>query len=337
MNRFDIPIVLFTFKRIDTTLQILDVIRKIRPSKLYIVSDQGRTEEEKSVVLHVRTKLKEYLKDWNTEIEFDFAVENRGVYENIGIGACKIFAKEEYAIFLEDDNLPAISFFEFCREMLYQYKDNDKVLWICGTNYLGQYPTNKNIDYVFTQQLLPCGWASWSNKFLKYYEKDFSNLSQESLSRIRKRYINKKLFSQQKDNWLSEKNRHDRGEKYFSWDYHMSFSIMYHNLYGIAPKVNLIKNIGVDEFSIHGGTSFEDIMTKRFCGVPLYELTFPIQMNKNERINTEYEEKVSKIILFPLKSRIKKKIVKLVKTVLRLPEEESIHKMLKGENNKNAY
>jgi len=34
--KFDIPIVLFTFKRYDTVLRILNVIKKINPSKLYL-------------------------------------------------------------------------------------------------------------------------------------------------------------------------------------------------------------------------------------------------------------------------------------------------------------
>lgn len=148
---------------------------------------------------------------------------------------------------------------------------------------------------------------------------------------IKKRYVNKKLFYQQKDNWVYEKGRHDGGKKYFSWDYHMSFSIMYHNMYGIAPRVNLIQNIGVDEFSTHGGTSFEDIMTKRFCGVPKYELDFPLKWNENESLDIDYEKQVSNIILYPLKRRIKKNIVKTVRFILRIPPNQRTSEWLRGE------
>lgn len=331
MNIFDIPIVLFTFKRVETTLRILEVIKQINPRKLYIVSDQGRDEQEKEVVKKCRESILLYLKSWQTEIIYDFAEENRGVYENIGLGACRVFEKEKYAIFLEDDNLPAITFFEYCKDLLYRYETNEKILWICGTNYLEKYKTSNGASYVFTQQLLPCGWASWSAKFLKYYEKDFSKLTKKNISEIKKRYINKKLFMQQYGNWLYEKRRNEKGEKYISWDFHMSFSLMYHNLYGISPCKNQIENIGVDEYSTHGGTSFKNIMTKRFCGIKKYELELPIKYSEKVIVDPKYEKKVSKIILLPWSRRVKGRIVSVLKKMFKIEQDESIWAFLRGQ------
>ena len=47
---FDIPIALFMFKRSDTLLKIIAVLSKIKPKKLYLLSDQGRSEEEIRIV-----------------------------------------------------------------------------------------------------------------------------------------------------------------------------------------------------------------------------------------------------------------------------------------------
>ena len=47
MEQFNIPVVLFCFKRTDTTKRVLEAIRKVQPRKMYILADQGRTAQEK--------------------------------------------------------------------------------------------------------------------------------------------------------------------------------------------------------------------------------------------------------------------------------------------------
>ena len=131
---FDIPIALFMFKRSDTLLKIIAVLSKIKPKKLYLLSDQGRNEEEIRIVEKTRNLIENAI-DWDCEIIKNYASENRGVYENIGEGARWVFQQEKKAIFLEDDNLPEISFFSYCKELLDKYENNNKILWICTTKY----------------------------------------------------------------------------------------------------------------------------------------------------------------------------------------------------------
>lgn len=179
-NGFDIPIVLFLFKRSDTVLRIIKVLSGIKPQKIYLLSDQGRDEKEKQLVEKTRNVIEKSI-DWECELIKNYAVENRGVYRNIGEGARWVFEHEKTAIFLEDDNLPEVSFFPYCKELLERYKNNQKVLWICGTNYLGEY--NSEYSYMFTQHLLPCGWASWSNKFLENYDGEMLTYNDRSVQK----------------------------------------------------------------------------------------------------------------------------------------------------------
>lgn len=110
MNAYDIPIVLFTFKRYDTVVKILDVLKKINAKKIYIISDGGRNIDEHKQVLDCRNKIEKYI-DWDCSLIKNYASENKGVYDRIANGAKWVFSKEEYAIFLEDDNLPEETFF----------------------------------------------------------------------------------------------------------------------------------------------------------------------------------------------------------------------------------
>lgn len=307
---FDIAIALIIFKR-DKAVEIVKRIAQVKPKKLYILADQGRNEEEKLQVAECRRKVEEAI-DWDCEVIKRYAEENVGVYENIAGGAKWVFEREEKAIFLEDDNLPEVSFFQFCKEMLEKYTDNERILWVCGTNYLGNYQPKSGDDYVFTKHMLPCGWASWSHKFGKNYDGELKFCDDPvALKNARKNYCNGKVYRQYRYSWMSEYKKIRAGKRPASWDFQMDFSIKAKGLLGVCPCKNQIKNIGVDENSIHGGTSFDNVMTKRFCGMDSYSIEFPLNHPTEIKTDPIFEKKVGKIILFPLKMRLRLKMARI--------------------------
>lgn len=327
-----VPIALFLFKRKDTVLEIINVIRKYHPDKLYLISDQGRNDEERKIVKEVRAAVESAI-DWECDIVKNYATKNRGVYENIALGALEVFKIEEKAIFLEDDNLPDFSFFRYCEELLEMYENNDKILWICGTNYFSSIRGENNEKYYFTQHLLPCGWASWAKKFTKFYDKDLKLLDDESAMKcFKESYKNKILYKQQLKYILNEKENLKKYEKYNSWDYHMLLSIRAQNLYGIMPYCNLIKNIGVDDNSIHGGNSMNNVMTARFCEVETGTMTFPLEQYQNIEINDTVEKRIGQIIQYPFNLRMRILIVNIMKKILGIDEDESLKEYFKKKN-----
>ena len=122
---FNVPIVLLIFRR-DKITQIVDRLREIQASRIYLMADYGRNDAEIKQAEECRRAAENAI-DWDCEVIKNYAVENRGVYGNIGKGAQWVFEREEMAIFLEDDNLPEVSFFQYCEELLLRYRDNDKV------------------------------------------------------------------------------------------------------------------------------------------------------------------------------------------------------------------
>lgn len=308
MDRFDIPVCLIIFKRAATTVKIIRQLVKIQPSKLYLLADHGRTDEEKKLVKDCR-KAVEAAITWPCEVIKYYAEENRGVYDNIAGGAKFVFSREKWAIFLEDDNYPAISFFRYCKELLLKYEKNDEILWICGTNYLGKFQAPNNASYVFTRHLLPCGWASWAEKFNEFYDGDLKGLSEVNAEKkLGEKYFSQKLYKQQLYCFRKEQNRKLAGKKYNSWDYQMAFSVRYYNKLGISPIYNQIENIGVDELSEHGGSSWKKAMTSRFCGVPTHELQFPLLHPGRVSVTLSYEKAVNKIVVNDLRTRLKHKL-----------------------------
>lgn len=327
---FDVPVVLILFKRIDKPLLVLEQIAKVKPKKLYLLSDGGRSPDENIQVEQCRKAIESAI-DWDCEVIKRYAENNIGVYENIAGGAKWVFEREECAIFLEDDNLPEASFFYFCQEMLLKYKSDPRVLWVCGTNYLKQCSSVNNESYLFTRCMLPCGWASWSEKFLKNYISNIEILKDKAIrKKIKSSYINKNMYAQDLLNIDYELKYYEKHNRFYSWDYQMSFSIRASGMLGIVPALNQIKNIGVDSFSIHGGSDVNDLMTQRFCNLETYRIKKPIVHPAKIEINHEFERAMEKIItddrLFTLRGRLSR----VVRSVLLVDSDVSIKEYLKS-------
>lgn len=296
---FDIPVALFLFRRSETLPVIISRLREVKPVKLYLLADEGRNEEEMHQA-HSCRAIAESLIDWDCEIVKNYAAENRGVYKNIGEGAKWVFEREKAAIFLEDDNLPETTFFEYAKELLSRYENDPRILWICGTNYYTE--MQSAYSYEFTQHLLPCGWASWGDKFTRCYDGELKTFSDRHKRReFMKSYKNKWLALWRLQTIYEECVRKKRKMKFHSWDYQMIWSIRSQNLLGIVPMRNQITNIGVDNISIHGTTSKKQVMTDRFCEVPSLALTFPLVHPDRIAVNETSEKALAEIICPPHK------------------------------------
>lgn len=312
MSTNKLPVVVFLFKRHETLKLIFDRIREYEPKKVYLIADAGRNDKENLLVKETREKVISFI-DWDCEVIKNFADSNRGVYDRIGKGALWVLDQEDAAIFLEDDNYPSKSFFSYCEEMISKYRTEPRIGWVCGTNYLGDSSSIGKEDYYFTHHLLPCGWASWAKKFHELYDGELLSLTDENIDKMKSTYFNKSLFSQELHTVRQAKINLQRNPKIVSWDRQMCYSIRSKQAFGIAPRVNLIKNIGVDEHSEHGGTTMDNVMTKRFCGVGNYELSFPLISPATVSVNREFETKNDQILLYPFKSRVKRKLGRAIK------------------------
>ena len=332
------PVVLFIFKRSETLPAIIEKIREYSPHKIYLLADGPRDEEERYLVEKTRSLALELI-DWKCDIIKNFSEENIGVYKNIGEKAKWVFQFEDQAIFLEDDNLPETTFFEYCDHLLKKYKDIDDVLWICGTNYLGNTQSFSNFDYYYTRNLLPCGWASWSSKFESSYDGELKSLNDTAISKMSETYIDKKLFHQELQTVKQTRFNYLRDPRLVSWDRQMVFSVRSSHKYGIAPALNQIKNIGADELSTHGGTSTNKIMTSRFCEITTQPLKFPLASPTVLKIDVPFESAIEQLILYPVSGRILRHFGRMAKSILGIDPDDSLALILKNrriKKNKNV-
>lgn len=289
MKTFDIPVALIFFNRPHYLKQQLQIIKKVKPSKLYLISDGARKDRpnEGQLVEESRRLVEESI-DWECEVKKNYAQENMGCYDRIANGASWVFSQEEYGIFLEDDNIPELTFFEYCRENLLKYKDHEKIYWICGGNYLVDYENEHHDSYIFSQQMFPCGWASWRRAW-KHYDGDMKDYEDKACRKeVLAKIKNKRIRNYKKIVWeklYQEKKHHER---YYTWDHQWHFTLLKDDAVGIVPKYNQITNIGVGLDSTHGGTE----LTEQLSGMVMLEskpLEFPLQEPEEIHVDKKFD------------------------------------------------
>lgn len=241
MSYFDIPILLLTFNREKKALTVLNSIRAVKPRKLYIASDGGRNDQEKANVEQIRHKLLSFI-DWDCEVIKLFNTQNLGCKNAVSSSITNFFKVEEKGIILEDDCLPNIEFFYYCKNALQLYKKDLTIYHISGTNIL-----NKSNSTYLSKYPMIWGWATWKDRWEKY-DRDLNNIKNFSevshyLEGVQELQYWKNLF---KD---SKKNKID------TWDYQWIFTVWKNKGKALTPEVNMVKNIGFDTEATH--TSFD--------------------------------------------------------------------------------
>ena len=236
---FDIPIVLITFNRPELVRQQLERLRRVKPEKIFFVSDgarQGKGEDE--LVQQTRNLVNTI--DWQCDIETIYAENNLGCDERVVSALNFVFSKVEQAVILEDDCLPALSFFSYCKVLLEKYADCSEIMYISGTKWVPNY--SMDYSYGFSYNTGTWGWATWKRAWQEWH-------------------WDRQKWEEEKEYWLegvySNKYRKDwirDFERYLSvgqrpWDYVWRFCVG--KRLSIFPSVNLISNIGFGENATH--------------------------------------------------------------------------------------
>ena len=140
-------VLFLVFNRIDLTLQVFEAIKKARPPRLYIASDGARVSKsgEMDKVAYIRNYLQSNV-DWDCEVKTLFRENNLGCKIAVSGAIDWFFENEKEGIIIEDDCLPSKSFFNFCEDMLFKYKNDLRVWHISGDNFQDK---KKHNDYEY--------------------------------------------------------------------------------------------------------------------------------------------------------------------------------------------
>ncbi|MGI9652435.1 nucleotide-diphospho-sugar transferase [Chryseobacterium sp. RLHN22] len=283
-KQYNTPILFLIFKREQSSLCVLNEIRKAKPTHLYIAADGPREDNNDDIINCEKTR-KAVLKaiDWECEVKTLFRDINRGCGYGPAEAITWFFNQVEYGIILEDDIIPSQSFFSFCEELLIKYKDDDKIMSIAGTNFVSQIFKSAE-SYYFTNYAGGWGWASWKRAW-KHYDYNISSWEKpQTKKKIREKFSAAGYaFWEEAFDLVCNKNIDH------IWDYQWVFCKMVNDGIGIIPSKNLTTNIGFGEDATHTFEASEDIIKANINEEILFPLIHPQQIV----INNDFDKFIS--------------------------------------------
>lgn len=262
MEQYNIPILFIFFNREDIALKAFEMIRSVRPTRLYLSQDGPRIdrgEEEQRKLIRIRKHIIERI-DWECTVHQRFMNKNLGCAMGVKTAIDWIFETEKYGIILEDDCVVSKSFFPFMEDILVRYKDDQRIGMVAGTNPIEKY--RGRTSFHFSRFKSCWGWATWARAW-KNMDMDMTWRETDMMSVINNSGFN----SRHNSKWHFQLKCIDRNHV-SAWDWQWYFSLAAQNQLCVYPALNLVSNIGNDSEATH--TSFGDITRER------HELPLPL-------------------------------------------------------------
>ena len=247
----------------------------MKPKKLYLVLDGPKGIEEIETCKQTKKGLDDI--NWDCKVEKLFSDHNLGLKKRFKSGLDTIFNQEESLIILEDDTLPTLSFFRFCDELIEKYSDQKNIAQINGYNYLSK--ISKENSYYFSTYPELWGWASWSDRWFKYYNNALDGWNEIKNTQAFK----EKFFSEKEYDYFYKAYENAYNNVIDSWDFKWGFSLRINELLSVAPTTNLVKNLG---FGHQGATHTHQKL--KYISVTKnkqYNIRFPLQHPQKVELN----------------------------------------------------
>ncbi len=267
-EKLDTPVLLIIFSREDTTSRVIEALRKVKPTRLYIAADGPRSHKAGEADKCQATREAALKVDWDCEVKTLFREENVGCGLGPSTAMDWFFTHEEAGIILEDDIIPHPTFFYFCEELLLKYKDDQRIMQISGGNFQDGWKRDRAYSYYFSQHGSIWGWATWRRawKHFEYHVPYFEEVKAKD-------YIKDFFFSHPATSYVLDKLEaaYLKKPEVSWWDYQWDFAKFLHSGLSIVPNNNLTENIGFGEGATHTIT-----LESRFEGRYAEEMVFPL-------------------------------------------------------------
>jgi len=238
LSHISTPILFLIFNRPDTTKKVFDIIRQVKPSKLFIASDGAREGNSNDERLCKQARNITEQVDWECDVKYLYRDKNLGCRVAISSGIDWFFEYVDEGIILEDDCLPSKSFFSFCQELLQKYRDDDKVMQINGDFYLDGAMEFENSYYFST--INGCwGWATWKRAWDQFDSKMSGYVDNKVKGRIDDYFKNKDI-----SDWMISYLDEAMLPTCNIWSTQWAYAIIKSGGLSITPTTHLVKNIG---------------------------------------------------------------------------------------------
>lgn len=286
----DIPVLILFFNRPEPLSAVFQQIKAARPTKLFLYQDGPRNEKDLPGIMACRQIVEQV--DWECEVHRLFQEKNYGCDPSEYLSQKWAFSMVEKCIVLEDDDIPSLSFFPFCKELLDKYENDERISMITGTNY-DEITPDMPYDYFFATTFSISGWASW-RRVIDLWDEHYSFLDDPFNLQQLENYIKERKYQKE----FIEFCRHHRnsGKAYYETIFHAA--IFLNSGLSIVPAKNMINNMGATEGSTHFGGS-NDLLPRgyrRIFTMQRHELDFPLKHPKYIIENVDYKKRMFRIM-----------------------------------------
>jgi hypothetical protein len=287
----DVPVLLLVFVRPDKLRQVFDVIKKARPSVLLLVSDGPRKDVASDLknITDSRKVVEDI--DWDCQVHKLYFEENHGMYATFKNALDYTFSIVDRCIFLEDDIVTSVSFFQFCADLLEKYKDDLRVNMICGMNHLGEYKGPQS-DYFFSRGASIWGHAYWRRTYEQFYNFDYGD-DQYIMDLVIEDDVQYNVFSDVFKGYLKDKNfgGHPAGPEFFLY-----LNRCLNSFVNIIPTKNMVQSIGYGDESSHS-THLHKLPAaiQALYNMKIHEYEFPLKHPKYVISDNNYFREIMKI------------------------------------------
>jgi hypothetical protein len=164
----DVPVLVIAFNRPDRLATLLDRLRDVKPSVLYVAVDGPRAgvRGETDQVLATRDQVGSV--DWSCDVRTLFREDNVGCGQGVSGAISWLFSEQDRGVILEDDLVPDPSFFAFCEALLDRYEHDDRVWAVSGCNFVPPGHLPEGESYRFAKVPHIWGWATWRRSWAHY-------------------------------------------------------------------------------------------------------------------------------------------------------------------------
>jgi len=239
------PIVLFTYKRVDTlrkTVEVLSANFLADSSDLIVYSDGFKSLNDEISVAEVRAYLKTII-GFKTITIHESSI-NKGLANSIIAGVTDVIDHYGKVIVLEDDLIVSQNFLVFMNEALDFYEQNNEVFSVSGYGLKVALPKNYEYDVYFTPRGLSWGWATWKDRWatVDWEVKDFEQLKTDKKAKQQLALGGTDLFPMLKKQMEG---------KLDSWAIRWFYNQSKNNQLTVFPVLSKVQNDGFDADATH--------------------------------------------------------------------------------------
>lgn len=288
------PVLMIFFNRPDTFEKVFEKVREAKPYTLILAQDGARNADDLSGIEACRSIVETI--DWDCNVIHDYSEINLGCGMRPYTAISKALDLFESIIILEDDCIPSNSFFRYCDDLLDYYKHDDRIAYISGLNHFEKWDCGQ-FDYFFTRAGAIWGWATWRERWKKYYDFYVRGFDDPYIRKIYSQQVGNKIVCKNRIASLKKVNDSlKNGEKISFWDTQWGFAEYTQNMLAIVPKVNLIHNVGVGTGSTHAKSINTQEWKKyhNFVFIPTHEMEFPLKHTTYCACDMDYHQLVYK-------------------------------------------